>query len=71
MVNFTRDKEMNYSDDFEDRKNRKPKFKKQHIKKHLLDDDEIKRNNAKKEVKKMKENLDNEEWEDWDQYYNH
>lgn len=62
---------MRHSDDFEEKKHRKPKFKKQHIKKHMLDDDQIKQSNAKKQVKKMKEDLDNEEWENWDQYYNH
>lgn len=37
----------------------------------MLDDDQIKQSNAKKQVKRMKEDFDNEEWENWDQYYNH
>jgi hypothetical protein len=35
-------------------------------------DDEIEAKNLnKKEIKKIKENFQDEEWEDWDRYYNH
>lgn len=62
---------MTNSDDFEDRKQPRRKIKKQNIKKHLLDDDQIQKNKAKKEIKKIKESFDDEEWENWDKYYNH
>ena len=62
---------MKYSDDFDDRKKRQPKIKKERLKKHLMDDDTIKKHNAKKEIKKIKESFDDEEWEQWDQHYNH
>jgi len=63
---------MKNPDNFEDRKqHRRNKIKKQHIKKHLLDDDDVRQHNVKKDIKKLKESFEDEEWEDWDQYYNH
>jgi hypothetical protein len=59
----------NENDD--ERQKRKPKIKKEKVKKHLLDDEKIRSHNAKIEIKKLKEDYDNEEWEDWDRYYNH
>jgi hypothetical protein len=37
----------------------------------MLDDELINKNNAKKEIKKLKESFDDEEWENWDRFYNH
>ena len=61
----------NLDEDNEKKPERKPKIKKQYTKKNMLDDDIIANNNAKKEVKKLKESFIDEEWEDWDRYYNH
>ena len=61
----------NIDEDNEKKPERKPKIKKQYTKKNMLDDEIIANNNAKKEVKKLKESFIDEEWEDWDKYYNH
>jgi hypothetical protein len=61
----------NLDEDNEKKPERKPKIKKQYTKKNMLDDEIIANNNAKKEVKKLKESFIDEEWEDWDRYYNH
>jgi hypothetical protein len=50
---------------------RRQKVKKPYIKKNMLDDELINKNNAKKEIKKLKESFDDEEWENWDRFYNH
>jgi hypothetical protein len=52
------------------RKKIKLKSNKRKIKE--FEDDSLNRENiAKKEVKKLKESFQDEEWEDWDRYYNH
>jgi hypothetical protein len=64
---------MSQFEDLNDRKNsRKSKFtnKKKVNKKEIYDDDMIHNHQRKKEIKKLKEHLEDEEWEDWDQYYN-
>lgn len=38
---------------------------------NLSDDDGIKNHHIKRERKKIKEELDDEEWENWDRFYNH
>jgi hypothetical protein len=62
-------------EDYDDKKNssRRQKFtgKKKHTKKDMLDDEIISKNYEKKQIKKIKESFDDEEWEDWDKYYNH
>lgn len=66
-------KTMSQFEDLNDRKNnRKSKFtnKKKVNKKDIFDDETINNHQKKREIKKLKEYLDNEEWEDWDQYYN-
>jgi hypothetical protein len=66
MKNFEKDEE-------NQKEKRREKFnsKKSHY--HRIDDnDELQRKNlSKKEIKRIKENYQEEEWEDWDRYYNH
>jgi len=66
MKNFEKDEE-------NQKEKRREKFnsKKNHY--HRIDDnDELRKKNlSKKELKKIKENYQEEEWEDWDRYYNH
>jgi len=63
---------MKNSEDNNDRKSeRRNKFnKKHHVKKPFVDDDIVGKNHAKKELKKLKESFEEEEWKDWDEYYN-
>jgi AAA+ superfamily predicted ATPase len=63
---------MKNSEENNDRKSeRRNKLnKKHHIKKTFIDDDVMGQQNAKKELKRIKESLEEEEWRDWDQYYN-
>jgi len=62
----------NLDDENSDKKpERRQKVKKQHIKRNMLDDELINKSNAKKEIKKLKESFDDEEWENWDRFYNH
>ena len=61
-------------DDFLDRKtNRRKNIKHKTAKKHFIDDNEDKviHKKIKNQIKQQKEEIDNEEWEDWDRYYNH
>lgn len=65
---------MKNSEENTDRKNiRREKIKKKTTKKDFLFENEIqeKTHFQKKELKKIKESLEDEEWEDWDRYYNH
>lgn len=63
---------MKNSDDFpEKRKNRREKFTKDKNYKYIENDEDIANRIKKKQIKKLKENFDNEEWENWDKYYNH
>jgi hypothetical protein len=63
---------MKNQDNFEDRKqSRRNKIKKENVKKHFFDDEDVRKHNVKKEIKKIKESFEDEEWEDWDKYYNH
>lgn len=64
---------MSKQEDFPDRKSsRRDKItKNKHSRNRFdYDDDDIRKNKVKKEIKKIKESYDNEEWEDWDNYYN-
>ena len=38
---------------------------------NLLNDDIPRTGYIKRELRKIKEEVDEEEWEDWDRYYNH
>lgn len=62
-------------EDFTERKDdrrKKIKLKTNKKKVNEFEDDSLYRENiAKKEVKKLKESFQDEEWEDWDRYYNH
>lgn len=61
-------------DDFLDRKNsRRKNIKHKSTKKYFIDDNEdnIIHKKIKNQIKQQKEEIDNEEWEDWDRYYNH
>lgn len=35
------------------------------------DDNQKKQNFDKKQIKKLRETMDDDEWEDWERYYNH
>lgn len=64
----------NFDNDFPNEKEkRREQFKKKKDHFHQSkDDDDLKRKNiSKKELKKIKESYEEEEWEDWDRYYNH
>ena len=65
----------NFDNDFPNEKEkRREKFKKKHQNgdNYFEEDDINKRKNiSKKELKKIKESYQEEEWEDWDRYYNH
>lgn len=51
---------------------RRKKIKDKSNRKFYDSDDPLDRKAHKQsEVKKIKEEIDNEEWEDWDRYYNH
>jgi|688.fasta_scaffold30177_2 hypothetical protein len=61
-------------DDFVDRKNdRRKNIKQKSVKKIFVDenDDKIIHKKIKNQIKQQKQEIDNEEWEDWDRYYNH
>lgn len=61
-------------DDFLDRKsNRRKNIKQKSVKRNPIDDNEEKiiSKKLKNTIKQQKEEIDNEEWEDWDRYYNH
>lgn len=64
---------MNKNDDFGNRKDfRRKKLQSKNLYKHNHPEDDIEaKSHKKKEIKKIKEDFDNEEWEDWDRYYNH
>lgn len=60
----------------DDTNNRKDSRRDSIQKKKFLDksqkfNDEIPDINQKKQFKKRKQEIDEEEWEDWDRYYNH
>lgn len=64
----------NFDKEFENPKEkRREKFNSKKNQNHKIDDnDELRRKNiSKKEIKKIKETYQEEEWEDWDRYYNH
>lgn len=71
MADKQRREMRNLDENNDERPERRQKIKKQHIKKNMMDDELINKSNAKKEIKKLKESFDDEEWEDWDRYYNH
>jgi hypothetical protein len=52
---------------------RREKFNsKKHQYSRIEDNDDLRKKNiSKKELKKIKETYQEEEWEDWDRYYNH
>ena len=64
---------MNKNEDSGSRKDfRRKKLQSKNLYKQNGFDDEIEAKNLnKKEIKKIKENFQDEEWEDWDRYYNH
>jgi len=64
---------MNNNEDNLDRKlNRRKKFQDKNFKKKEHRDEEYNLSKKSKyRVKEHKEDLQNEEWEDWDRYYNH
>lgn len=64
---------MNKPEENQDRKQeRRKKFSKPKNKnKEYVDDDKDIKHTQKKEIKKIKESFQDEEWEDWDRYYNH
>lgn len=64
---------MSNDEDFLSRKNdRRKKIKDKNVGKNIFEDkdDRIISKKIKQEIKKQKEEIDNEEWEDWDRYYN-
>jgi hypothetical protein len=66
MKNFEKDEE-------NPKEKRREKFNSKKNQSHYIDDnDDLRRKNlSKKELKKIKEIYQEEEWEDWDRYYNH
>lgn len=65
---------MSNEEDFLSRKNeRRKKIKNKDTTRKVFDDTEEKVINRKlkREIKKQKEEIYDEEWEDWDRYYNH
>jgi hypothetical protein len=65
---------MKDKDDFDRKDNRRKKINLKNNKKHInsIDDDFIEnRKLDSKDIKKLKETFQDEEWEDWDRYYNH
>lgn len=66
---------MNRPEENQDRKQeRRKKFSKPKNKNsagNYIDDDKDIKHTQKKEIKKIKESFQDEEWEDWDRYYNH
>ncbi len=65
---------MKDKEDFDRKDSRRKKINLKNNKKHVnsVDDDFVdnKKLNSK-EIKKLKESFQDEEWEDWDRYYNH
>jgi hypothetical protein len=66
MKNFEKDEE-------NPKEKRRAKFNSKKNQSHYVDDnDDLQRKNlSKKELRKIKETYQEEEWEDWDRYYNH
>lgn len=67
---------MNRPEENQDRKQeRRKKFSKPKDKNNrpgnYIDEDKDIKHIQKKEIKKIKESFQDEEWEDWDRYYNH
>jgi|688.fasta_scaffold92165_4 hypothetical protein len=63
-------------DFFEKKDDRRKKIKLKNNKKRSksssgYEDDQDVNNLVKKDIKKIKETFQDEEWEDWDRYYNH
>ena len=58
-------------DSRKDYRRKKLENKYHHEKNKIFDDDIQRKTQQKKEIKKIKESFDDEEWEDWDRYYNH
>lgn len=63
----------NKEEDTDRKSTRREKIKKKNLRKDFSFDDENQEKNHlhKKELKKIKEEFEDEEWEDWDRYYNH
>lgn len=63
----------NNKDSRPDRKeDRRQKIDKKFSRKdEIYDEDGIRSHQIKRERKKLQEELDDEEWENWDRYYNH
>lgn len=60
------------ADQRKDYRRKKLENKYSHEKNRVHDDDNQKKTQQqKKEIKKIKESFEDEEWEDWDRYYNH
>jgi hypothetical protein len=64
---------MKEQDDFSNRKeHRRKKIKDRSSRRIYENDDPIERKASKNNnVKKIKNEIEEEEWEDWDRYYNH
>jgi hypothetical protein len=64
---------MKNSEDFTNRKEtRRKNLKSKNIKKEReLDSFDVPQSEVRKEIKKKKQTLDDDEWEDWERYYNH
>lgn len=66
---------MKEKEDPSERKNQRRKnikFKNHKKNDQIFDDEEnVKKNLSKRDYKRTKETLEDEEWEDWDRHYNH
>lgn len=73
VMNFGLGKMKNKEEDTDRKSTRREKIKKKNLRKDFSFDDENQEKNHlhKKELKKIKEEFEDEEWEDWDRYYNH
>jgi hypothetical protein len=64
MNNFEKDRS-------EEKEKRRSKIKNKKKQNYHIEDDNLRRDSVyKKEIKKIKESYQEEEWEDWNRYYN-
>jgi NRPS condensation-like uncharacterized protein len=63
---------MKEQEDFSNRKEtRRKKIKDRSTRKDYEHEDPMERKASKNNIKKIKNEIEEEEWEDWDRYYNH
>lgn len=63
---------MKEQEDFSNRKEtRRKKIKDRSARREYEYEDPIERKANKNNIKKIKDEIEEEEWEDWDRYYNH